>query len=422
MVTIQAMSADTTSMLRESYCLPSPDDAIELRAFTHGLMPKRVPAMMQQFVSDWQQYGVDAWNEVPNHWRPDSGDRVGWWTLPTYLGDQFIAPLLGAPSSSCVMQPNAHWVVQCLLSSKEVFAKKRKVILTEAEFPSVRFSIHQWSNLLNLNVEILPLINDSIDEQAVLDAIDDNTALVILSHVGFTTGERLRDAFIQAVAAKANACEALLALDGYHSIGTMEASVSALNVDVYFGGLLKEGSGSSGNAFVYVRPGLQLTPRLTGWFGDAAPFEFNATPEAHPEVRQRFLGGTTAVVSLYHAVEGIRLLLHAGLDKVRLDSLEKTQRCIDRALESGLHLRSPQEAARRSAMVIFEMERADLMVAYLKKHHVYADSRQGRFLRIAPFVWNTIREIDNTFDIISTGIKNQKYLTVQQENAIGPVT
>src|SRR5690606_1297494 len=104
--------------LRDRFFVPDPP-AVELRAFTHGLMPKTVPAMMDRFVDDWRERGVDAWNAVPNHWRPGSGEAVGWWTLPDYLGDAFIAPMLGAPAGTCIMQPNVHWAVQCLLSCPE---------------------------------------------------------------------------------------------------------------------------------------------------------------------------------------------------------------------------------------------------------------------------------------------------------------
>ena len=361
-------------MLRDAFVLP-PHDAIEFRAFTHGLMPRTVPAMMQHFVADWQQRGVDAWNEIPNHWLPESGDSVGWWSLPEYLGDCFIAPLLGAPAGACIMQPNAHWIVQSLLSCPTLFTSAKKVIVTEAAFPSVLFSLKQWQSTYGLDVTVLPLDAGRIPQTALLEAIDEHTALVILSHVGFLTGERLTDDFIQQVADRVHEHRGLLALDGYHSIGAMTAGVVDLNVDVYFGGLLKEGAGSSGNAFLYIREGLDLGPRMAGWFGDADPFAFNQAPVPHPVVRRRFMGGTPAIASLYHAVEGARVLLDAGLDAVRRDSLEKTDRCIQLADAAGLTLHSPREAVHRGAMVIFHLPHADRMVQYLKGHNIYIDSR-----------------------------------------------
>lgn len=400
-----------------------PPDAVELRAFTHGLMPKTVPAMMDGFVEDWKTRGVDAWNEVPNRWRPGSGEAVGWWTLPAYLGDAFIAPLLGAPAGTCIMQPHVHWTVQCLLSAPEPFAAGREVVVTENEFPSVLHSVQQWGGLRDLTPRIVPAGPDGfVDADAVLAAIGPETAMVFLSHVGFTTSERLPHAVLRAVSEKAHAHDALFALDGYHAASTMPVDVPATGCDVYFGGLLKEGSGSAGNAYLYVRPGLALTPRLAGWFADADPFGFQVSPQPHPEVRRRFLGGTTAVASLYHAVEGVRLLLDTGLEEVRAHSLALTERSIERAEAAGLVLRSPREAERRGAMVILEAERADLLCAWLKGRGVFTDSRKARYLRLAPFVWNTAADVDRAFDVIGAALRSGDYLHHEPPAERGPVT
>ncbi len=410
-------------MLRDHFFLPGPPGAAELRAFTHGLMPKTVPAMMEGFVEDWRARGVDAWNEVPNRWQPHSGTTVGWWTLPDYLGDAFVAPLLGATAGSCIMQPHVHWTVQCLLSCPEPFAHGREVVVTENEFPSVLHSVQQWQTLRDLEARIVPSgPGGFVDREAVLSAIGPKTALVLLSHVGFTTGERLGHGFLRAVGERAHAHGALLALDGYHAASTMPVDVPETGADVYFGGLLKEACGSAGNAYLWVRPGLSLTPRLAGWFADADPFGFNVSPEPHPEVRRRFLGGTTAVASLYHAVEGVRLLLGAGLGAVRDHSLALTARCIERAEAAGLRLRSPREAERRGAMVILEAEHADRLCAWLKDRHVYTDSRQGRYLRLAPFVWNTAGDVDRAFDAVAEAVAGGAYLRHEAPAEAGPVT
>jgi kynureninase len=411
--------------LRDAFFLPDAEDAVELRAFTHGLMPRTVPAMMRHFVEDWQRYGVDAWNTVPNHWRPDDATPVGWWTLPEYLGDTFIAPLIGASHGTCILQPNVHWTMQCLLSDPALFADRKEVVLTEAEFPSVLHSVRQWAGLQGYSVHVVPLSADGfVNQAAVLDAITDQTALVFLSHVGFTTGEKLPDAFLHDVADRVHGHEGLFALDGYHATASIPVQVSAYEVDVYFGGLLKEACGSSGNAYVYVRPGRDLRPRTTGWFGDADPFAFNTAPQPHPDVRRRFLSGTSAVASMYHAVEGVRVLLEAGLEAVRAHSLALTGYCIERAQAAGLVLRSPVAADRRGAMVLLEVPAADRLCAYLKQHHIYTDSRKGQYLRLAPFVWNTRAELERAFDVIAQTLQDGSYLDRSPTDleTAGPVT
>lgn len=406
--------------VRKRFRLPDEPDAVELRAFTHGLQPATVPTMMEHFTEDWRRYGADAWNEVPNHWKPDSGDAVGWWTLPTYLGDAFIAPLLGAPEGTCILQPNVHWTLQCLLSAPEVRDRGREIVLSETAFPSVLHSVHHWANLRSFAPRSLPPTSKHrLDRKALLDAITDDTALVALSHVGFTTGERLPTAFLQRLARRAHEHEALVVLDGYHAVASMPIDVTQLGCDLYVGGLLKEGCGSSGNTFVYVRDGLELTPRLTGWFGDAAPFEFRSEPTPHPDVRRRFLGGTTAVAPMYHAVEGARIVLDCGLETVRNHSLDLSRLAIDRADAADLSLRSPRPPERRGAMIIIEVPAAHKLSAYLKTHHVYTDSRQNEMLRMAPFLWNRAEDLHRTFDLIERALDSGAYREMSLSS--GPV-
>jgi len=413
--------------IRDRYRFPDPEpdapEVVELRAFTHGLQPATVPDMMEAFAEDWRRHGVDAWNEVPNHWRPNSGDTVGWWTLPDYLGDEFIAPLLGAPSGTCILQPHVHGTVQYLLSAPEVAERGNEVVVSETAFPSVLHSVQRWTDLVDLQPRIVDAAGPGrVDEAAVLEAIGPETAMISLSHVGFTTGAKLPDAFLQTVAARAREAGALFLIDGYHSAATMPLDVQALGCDLYVGGLLKEASGSAGNAFLYVREGLELTPRLTGWFGDAAPFAFNREPETHPDVRRRFLGGTTAVAAMYHAVEGVRILLDVGLDEVRDHSLALTDRAIERADDAGLPLRSPREKERRSAMVLVEVPDASRLCEHLKTQNVYTDSRRNEVLRMAPFVWNTEAEVDRAFDVIEAAAESGTYRQAELPETAGPVT
>lgn len=411
--------------LRDEFFLPEHQEAVELRAFTHGLMPRSVPAMMDHFVQDWRERGVDAWNGVPNHWCPHTDDHVGWWNLPEYLGERFIAPLLGAAPNTCILQPNVHWTMQCLISAPQVWERGRRVVLTEAEFPSVLHSLQRWQDVFDLDVHVVPLDDQRfVDQDAVLSAITPDTGLVVLSHVGFTTGEKLPDVFLREVADQTHQAGGLFVIDGYHSTGSVPVRVSDLDSDVYMGGLLKEACGSSGNAFVYLAPHLDLAPRMAGWFGDADPFGFAPAPADHPDVRRRFVGGTTAVASMYHAVEGVRLLLDAGLHDVRSHSLRLTDRALSHADAIDVPIRSPREDTRRGAMVILEVPDADRLCAYLKTHHIYTDSRKGRYLRMAPFVWNTASEVDRTFDVLREALREGAYRSLSIDTAApsGPVT
>ena len=402
---------------------PDGRPACELRAFTHGLMPVTVPAMMQAFTDDWAVRGVDAWNAVPDHW--DIGRPVGWWTLPEALGDRWIAPILAAAPGTCVMQPNVHWTVAALLSCDGPFEGRTGVEHREAKFPSVRHNVRQWGGLREIAMAEVAAPEGRLDVDALLDAITDNTAWVFVSHVGFATGELQPNETLRAIADRAHRHGALFCVDGYHATGSVDVDVEAIGADVYVGGLLKEASGSTGNSYLYVREGLDLRPRLAGWFADADPFGFNAEPRPHPEVRRRFLAGTTAIASLYHAVEGLRVLLDAGLGAVRADSLAKTGLALERldAMDlPGLRLRSPRHPERRGAMVILEAPEADRLSRWLKTRGVYTDSRRNEVLRFSPFVWNGRDDVERCLDAIEEAVSTGAHLRYEAPAEAGPVT
>lgn len=408
-------------MLRDRYALPSDPNAVELRALTHGLMPHSVPAMLQHFADDWRLRGVDAWNRVPDHWT-GRGLEVGWWTLPEFLGDHFIAPLLSAPAGSCIWQPSVHWSVQCLLSSPEIDERGGQVVMTDAEFPSVRHSVRRWSDQKRWTVDEVPARPDGfVDVERLLAAISGETALVIVSHVGFLTGELLPDHQLRQIADAAHAAGALFVVDGYHAVGSIPIEVEAIGADLYLGGLLKEASGSAGNGLLYIRPGCDLHPQIGGWFGDQEPFAFADRPQPNASIRRRFLGGTTPVAAMYHAVEGVRLLLDAGLEEVRAHSLDLTQQCIDHCDRLGLSLRSPRADQRRGAMLVVEVDEAGRLCEHLKQHAIFTDSRQDEVLRLAPFVWNTREEIERAFEEIEDSLSTGSYRSASPRRA-GPVT
>ncbi len=406
--------------LSDRYVVP-PAPAVELRAFTHGLMPRTVPELMAGFCTDWAERGVDAWNRVPDRW--GLGHETGWWMLPEHLAERWVAPLLGAAPGTCILQPNVHWTVQALLSCDHPFDGRSEVVLTEGEFPSVRHSVQRWTGLRDLRpVEVETRHDGTVDADAVCAAITDQTAWVFVSHVGFATGAVIPDDALRAIADTAHRHGATVCVDGYHATASVPVQVEAIGADVYVGGLLKEASGSSGNAYLYVRPGLDLRPRLAGWFADADPFGFRPAPQDHPEVRRRFLAGTTAVASMYHAVEGVRILAEAGIPAVRQDTLAQGARALERADGLGIEVRSPRPPEQRGAMLVLGIRDADRMVRWLKTQHLYVDARRDEVVRLAPWVWNRAGDVDRLFDAIGHALRTGDHLALPPADEGGPVT
>lgn len=415
---------------------------IDLRAFTHGQLPVRVRDNLSRFASDWEIRGVDAWNRIIDQCIFLVGDEdeeereraVGWWNLPEVIGDRFIARLLKAEKGSCIMLPNVTTVMQQLLSCQELNQPgRRKVVTTDGEFSAVIQTLHAFNRqfdgyppavkeAVQLQIAVADMDKQPFDAEKILAQIDDQTALVVISHVGFLRGEVVQDEAIQRIVEKAHAHGAIVAIDGYHAIGSHETDVQKLGVDVYFGGLLKEGCGSSGNGFLYVRPELELTPQ-GGWFGVAEPFAFEQQPNPHQNVVRRFLSGTTPIAPLYHGIEGLKIFLNIGIPRIVADVKAKVKYVVDTLTASGIEVVSPQEETRMSALIVVEVEEADKLRQVLKEEYgILVDARQNRFLRLAPFVYNSAEQIESAVNAIVATIRDGSYKSIKLATEGGPVT
>lgn len=415
---------------------------IELRSFTHGLPPKAVKRNLDLFYEEWKTRGVDAWNQlnvsneiflIGDENQTEKERAVGWWNLPEVLGDRFIARLLHAPQGTCIMLPNATQIVLALLSCAELNKRnRRKIICTDGEFPAVLHSLHHYNSLIEsvsanpddrLRIEIVKMGENAFNAEHVLKAIDDETCLVIFSHVGFVRGERIADADIRRIADKCHQHGALIAIDGYHAVASHIIDVQKLDVDCYFGGLLKEGCGSSGSCFLYIRSGLDLHPRFSGWIGDRQPFAFAETPQPHDSVRRRFLTGTPAIASLYHSTEGLKILLQAGLPRVADDMQAKVLKMLDIFQQNNVRVVSPLEEDRISALVVLAVEAADACRdALAEEHGVLVDARRNRYIRLAPHVYNTSEEIESAAQMIVDCLHSGAYRWRPSIQKTGPVT
>ena len=115
--------------------------------------------------------------------------------------------------------------------------------------------------------------------ERILDAIDQQTALVALSHVSFRSSYRVE---VEAIVERARQHGALVLLDVYQSAGAVELKARDWEVDFLIGGTIKWLCGGPACGYLYVRPDLQrqLQPRLTGWVAHAAPFDFAPAADA----------------------------------------------------------------------------------------------------------------------------------------------
>jgi kynureninase len=359
-----------------------------------GAMPRGVPGRLAQYAEQWASRGVRAWAE-------------GWWSMPVSVGDA-IAPLIGAGEGEVAMVPNVSFAQAQILSALEYDGGRDTIVMTELDFPSVRYVYDELATRLGARIVVVPSEDGvSVDEDALCAAIDERTRLVSISHVLF------RSAYVMdvaRVAAHAHGVGALVAIDAYHSVGVIPVDVRALDVDFLTGGVLKWLCGGPGGCFLWVKPevGAEVAPALTGWQAHTHPFAFE--PEMHyAEHSWRWLGGTPVIPALFAATEGPRILREAGMAAVRAKSLRQTSRLIELADARGFTTTVPRDPARRGGTVAFDVPHAREVAQALLARDVVVDFRPGAGIRVAPHFYTTDDELDAAVEAIDEILAKEEW-------------
>jgi kynureninase len=333
-----------------------------------GAMPAAAEDRLAEYARAWKTRGVRAWEE-------------GWWELPLTVGDQ-IGRLIGAPSGTVSMHQNVTLTEAVVLSCFGFEGERRRIVYEEGNFPSVRY-LYQAAR--GAEVVVAP------DDEGVVEAIDERTLLVPVTHVLFKTG-RIQD--VQAIVARAHEAGALVVLDAYQSVGTVPLDVTALGVDFAVGGSVKWLCGGPGAAWLYVRPDLAETiePALTGWQAHARPFAFEPQQD-YAQGAWRFLTGTPNVPALYAATAGYDVVEEIGVERIRARSLEQTTLLIELLEEAGFDPGSPREPERRGGTVVVKTPDFEVVNEELAARGILVDCRPETGLRLGPHFYNTDDEL-----------------------------
>jgi kynureninase len=350
-----------------------------------GAMPTAAEERLAEYAHTWKTRGIRAWGE-------------GWWDMPVTVGDQ-IARIIGAAPGSTVMHQNVAVAEAVALSCfRPVDPSRNRVVYEDGNFPSVRYLYQAQPDL---EVVVAP------DDGAIVEAIDERTLLVPITHVLFKTAEIQN---VAAITRRAHEVGAHVILDAYQSVGIVPLDVGALNVDFAVGGSVKWLCGGPGNGWLYVRPDLAevLEPRFMGWQAHARPFAFEPELEyAHGAAR--FLTGTPNVPALYAATAGYDLIEEIGVERIRANSLRQTQLLIDLVDEVGLDVVSRREPERRGGTVTVRTPEFEAVHRELTARQILCDFRPDAGLRIGPHYYNTDDEIRHAVEQIVDIVETRAY-------------
>lgn len=365
---------------------PLLDRWIYLNACSLGPLPRAGREALDRYAEAWDAKGTPAWY---SDWLPQL-ERLR----------SRVAELLHAPQGSTAIAPSVSVALTTLASSLPVAAGRKKVLIGALDFPTIG---HQWLSRPEFDVEFVPSEDGtSIPPAAFAQRINDQTAMVVTTHLFYSTGY-LQD--VRAIADAAHAHGALCVIDGYQTVGCVPIDVAELDCDAFVGGCLKWLSGGPGTAFMYVRPDLLplMRPRGTGWFATKNPFSFTLERLDFAEDARRLETGTWGMPSHYAALAGLDLILGVGVENIQQRLRELTNAIVDRCNDSSVEIFTPRESVRRCGIVTLASQRPEQVEAALHENGVIVDSRPGR-VRLSPHWCVTEAELERGMDLVLANI------------------
>ena len=384
--------ADPLAGFRERFALPP--EVVYLDGNSLGALPRRTAGRLAELVqTEWGRDLITSWNQH------------GWIDLPSRVGDK-IARLIGANPGEVVVADSTSVNLFKALGSALDLTPGRSVVLSDTgNFPT---DLYVAQGVIGLRGGAAAL--RLVEEAQLIDAIDAETAVVMLTHVNYRTG-RLHD--MAAVTAAAHRHGALVLWDLSHSAGALPVALNAIDADFAVGcgyKYLNGGPGAPAFLFIARRHQAAIRPPLSGWMGHAAPFAFDLDYRAAAGIA-RNLCGTPAILGLAALEVGVDLMLEADLEALRAKSVALGAgfaALVEQTCAGRFELASPRDPSARGSQISLRHPQGYAIIQALIARGVIADFRAPDIMRFgfAPLylrhvdIWDAVAQLA---DIMQSG-------------------
>ena len=333
---------------------------------------------------------LESWNESGMDWAS--------WIDEVRRAKEEFARLIGASADEIALFSSVSEATSALASALDFTGTRRKVVVSEAEFPTVG-QVWLAQERRGARVQWVAVRDGAVNPSEYDLHLDRETLLVSACH-GYYLDGFTQD--IARLAVQAHVHDALLYVDAYQTLGAVPVDVKALDIDFLASGNLKYLMGIPGVAFLYVRRELieKLHPSVTGWFGRVDPFAFKVNQLDWATSASRFDTGTPPIINLFVARAGMEIINEIGVGKIRAWHEMLAQRLIDGGVERGLTLFGPTDVTNKTASTAFVVGDSHWVETAMRERGVLPSAR-GPVIRLAPHYYNTLDDVDVALDVLA---------------------
>ena len=376
-----------------------------------GLPPRAAEDALVKTFGEWRDLAIGGWLE----------GTPPWFRLAEETGRK-MAPLMGASPDEVIMSGSTTVNLHALVSTfYQPSGNRTKIVADELNFPSDIYALESQIRLKGLDPkEHLVLVRSrdgrTLDEDGIIAAFDDRTAMALLPGVLYRSGQLLD---MGRLVKEAHSRGILIGFDCAHSAGALPHRLSDWNADFAFWCSYKYLNGGPGSpAFLYInRRHFGRDPGLAGWFGFEKSRQFDMDLEfSHARSAGGWQIGTPPVLSASTLLPSLDLFSRAGMERLRGKSLALTgflAEILDDELSSppyGYTVGTPRENNRRGGHLAVEHPEAWRICQALKKRKIIPDFRPSSVIRLAPVpLYNSFRDVFRVAEALREIVDGREY-------------
>jgi selenocysteine lyase/cysteine desulfurase len=348
---------------------------VYINSCSQGALSDAVREAYQDYLHDWDEKGA-PWE---------------YWVERTDAARGSFARLVNADPEEIAVTASLSAGVSALATGLR-YARRSKIVLTDLEFPTIGQIWHAQEARGARVVHVPAADNATIPLEHFDRAIDEDTALVSITHVSYRTGSMVD---VEGVVELARRRGALVLLDAYQTAGSVPLDARALGVDFLAAGTVKYLLGSAGLAFLYARREVveRFWPAATGWFADQDIFAMDIHDYSPARTAARFQAGTPPIPAIYAGIAGIELMREVGIEDTRRHVNDLNHRLIEGIDDLRARLVTPRKPRRRGALICVASTDVDELVRALAREGIVTSSRDGN-LRISAHAYNSLEDVE----------------------------
>jgi selenocysteine lyase/cysteine desulfurase len=314
------------------------------------------------------------------------------------------ARVMGTDSDAVALVPAASYGIATAAANLPL-ARGQAIVILHQQFPS---NVYTWYEVARKNGGrvVVARREPGMDwTEALLRAIDDNTAIVSVPQCHWTDGSRVD---LERVSERVRAVGAGLVIDASQSLGASPLSLERIQPDFLTAVGYKWLLGPYGLGYLYVAPKWRKSgvPLEQSWIARAGSDDFSRlvdhTDAYRPGARRFDMGESPQFVLAPMAIAALQQVLAWGVERIQQTLGLLTEKIAQLAAEIDY---SPVASAQRSAHMIGIQPARGIPAELPKLLHdanVFVSVR-GDSIRIAPYLYNDTADFERLFALLQKG-------------------